>query len=252
MDVKKQVVIIIPTFNEQDSIEKTILDLENVILQINSHTISILVFDSSSTDNTQKIVKQLQNEFENIFLMTEPKKSGLGSAYVKAMTYVMNEINPDIIFQFDADGSHQPKYIPAMLELLNKEADVVVGSRYVSGGSIPSNWAFHRKLLSRAGNLIIRLFLTKKYSDYTTGFRGLYVKTLRQISLNALSNNYTFLLNQIWSLHKAGAKIKEYPIEFIDREKGYSKLPLNNITDSLKLVICLRFLEIKRYFFTSK
>lgn len=243
MNPKKKVVIIIPTYNEQESIEKTISSLEEVITQINSHEINILVFDSASTDKTQALVKRLQSQFSNILLLTEPKKSGLGSAYIQAIKYVVNELKADILFQFDADGSHQPKYIPQMLELLS-DADMVVGSRYIPGGSIPNDWAFYRKFLSTCGNLFIRTFLTRKYKDYTSGLRGIKTDMLRRVNLDHfLSNNYAFLLNLTWALHKAGGDIKELPIEFIDREKGTSKLPVKNIFESIRVVFYLRFLS---------
>lgn len=239
--MKKKIVVIIPTYNEQESIEKTLLSLQEIFSKLNSYNMNILVFDSASIDNTQQIVKNLQKTYQNIFLMTEPNKTGIGSAYIQAMNYVMKKLNADIIFQYDADGSHQPKYIPLMLDLLEKSADVVVGSRYISGGSIPSNWVLYRKLLSTLGNLMIRFMLTHKYTDFTSGYRAIKVKTLKRINLNQLlSKNYAFLMNLTWLLHKAGANIKELPIEFIDRKKGSSKLAIFNILETLKVVIFLR------------
>ncbi|MHB1947385.1 MAG: polyprenol monophosphomannose synthase, partial [Gammaproteobacteria bacterium] len=245
MNPNKTVVIIIPTYNEQESIEKTILDLQAVIKTLISYEVTILVFDSASTDETQNKVKKYQNCYQNIILLSEQQKTGLGSAYIKAMKYVINELKADIIFQFDADGSHQPKYLPGMLKILENGSDVVVGSRYIPGGSIPKDWALYRKLLSTFGNIIIRHFLTKKYTDYTSGYRGIKVPKLRQIDFDKLlSHNYPFLLNLTWLLHQAGAIIKEFPIEFIDREKGSSKLPINNILETIKVIISLRFYEI--------
>lgn len=238
------VIVIIPTYNEQESIEKTLLSLQHIFKQIPSYEMRILVFDSASTDDTQLIVKNLQKKFHNILLLSEKNKSGLGSAYIQAIKYVMSELKPDIIFQFDADGSHQPKYIPEMLELLKSGADVVVGSRYIPGGSIPSNWAFYRKFLSSFGNLFIRSILSKKYTDYTSGYRGIKTEILQRINMDDfLSNNYAFLLNFTWALYKAGANIKELPIEFIDRTSGISKLPIKNIYESIKVVLTLKFLQ---------
>src|SRR3989339_232103 len=246
--MKTKAVILIPTYNEQDSIAQTIHALENVFISIQKHEMSILIFDSASTDQTQNIIKQLQKKYLNIYFACEPKKSGLGSAYAQAIQYAIKELKADVVVEFDADGSHQPKYIPAMLDLLQNKADVVVGSRYVKGGSIPKDWGFHRKLLSCGGNIIARLFLTWKYKDFTSGFRATKTSYLKKINLDKLlSKGYAYKIHLFWLLHKLNAVIAEYPIEFIDREKGYSKLPRNNVMDSLRVVITLRFLELKRY-----
>jgi dolichol-phosphate mannosyltransferase len=164
------------------------------------------------------------------------------------MRYAMDVLKADIVFEFDADGSHKPEYIRPMLEKI-KSADVVVGSRYVAGGSIPNNWGWHRKLFSVLGNQVARCFLTRKYKDFTSGFRATRTRVLRNILPDAfLSSQYAYKLHLFWLLHKAGAVIKEHPIVFIDREKGYSKLPRNSILDSLRVVMCLRYVELKNYF----
>lgn len=208
----EEVVIMVPTYNEEGAIESTIINLQNIFTQISSHTMRILVFDSSSTDRTQDIVRNLQKQFNNIHLLTEPEKSGLGSAYVKAMKFAMHELKATVVFQFDADGSHQPKHIPEMLTLMESGPDVVIGSRYVPGGSIPEAWAYYRKCISKVGNQIARLFLTRKYHDYTTGFRAIKVAALRKVNLDGLlSKNYAHLMNLLWELHKTGAIIAESP-----------------------------------------
>lgn len=236
--------IIIPTYNEQENITATILALETVFQSVDQYEMSILVFDSASTDDTQRIVRHLQEKYANIFLLTEDRKSGLGSAYIQAMEHAMNVLSADIVVEFDADGSHQPKHIPGMLALLSKNSDCVVGSRYIKHGSIPTDWAIHRKFLSICGNLIARFFLTPKYKDFTSGFRATRASILRKINLpGLLSKNYAYKLHLFWAIHKAGAKIREFPIEFIDREKGNSKFPKNNMLESLKVVIVLRIID---------
>lgn len=246
----EKVIIIIPTYNEAQVIAQTIMQLEQVFAIIDStkYEMHILIYDSNSPDHTADVVKQLQSQYKNLHLIIEKTKSGLGSAYTQAITYVIDKLNADIIFEFDADGSHQPKYLPAILDKFTQGADVVVGSRYVKGGKIPQNWNIDRKILSRGGNLIARLFLTFKYKDFTSGFRGTRTTFLKKISYKKLlSKNYAYKLHLFWLLHKAKAKIIEYPIEFIDRKIGYSKFPKNNIYESLKVVILLRFFELKRY-----
>jgi dolichol-phosphate mannosyltransferase len=244
------VVIIIPTYNEEGHIGETLRLLEHEISQIKHHTFDILVFDSCSTDKTIPYVKSLQIKYKNLHLVEEDKKSGLGGAYIKAMGYVMKHLNADIIFEFDADGSHQPKYIPVMMNAIEKGADVAVGSRYIPGGKIEANWAFHRRMISRVGNYVARLFLTRKYHDITSGFRATKVSLLKDISLeNLLSKNYAYKIHLFWELHLRTRNIVEVPITFLDREHGVSKFPRNNMWESLKVVVLLRF---RKLFFMSR
>jgi len=243
----QKVVIIIPTYNESLTIEKTLSELEKVISSIANFDIHILVFDSASTDNTQKLVNKFKANNSNIHLLTEKSKTGLGSAYMQAMCYALSEMKADLIFEFDADLSHQPKYIEPML-LQTKNNDVVIGSRYVPGGSIPKEWSFDRKFLSVIGNFIARFMLTRKYKDFTSGFRVTKSSLLKQsLPKNFLSNQYAYKIQLLWLLHKSKAKIYEYPIEFVDRQKGQSKLPTNSIYDTLKVLFILRLHELKGY-----
>ena len=207
-----------------------------------------MIFDSKSQDNTIKVVKSAQKQYKNVILREEPQKTGLGSAYVQAMQIAMHELKADIVFEFDADGSHQPKYIPQMLDKIKNGADVVVGSRYIKGGTMPKDWGFQLQLLSFGGNLVARSVLTPKYKDLTSGFRATKTKFLKKVDLNnILSKDYAYKIHIYWALHELGAKIIELPIEFIDRVEGESKLPKNGIIDSLKEVFTLRFRKLKRF-----
>lgn len=243
----EKAIIIIPTYNEQENIGVIIDQLQVVFAQINHYEMGILVYDSNSTDKTSEIVKANQKKYPRIYLQTEEKKSGLGSAYIQAMKYAYQTLQADIVFEFDADGSHQPKYLIPMMEEFTNGADVVMGSRYVKGGSIPADWAPHRKLLSVLGNVIARIFLNAQIKDYTTGFRGTRTSFLKKIDLdNVKPKGYAYKIHLAWLLHLHNAKIVEFPIEFIDRQMGYSKLPKNNIIESLMLVFSLRWQRIKK------
>ncbi|WP_370449425.1 glycosyltransferase [Legionella sp. km772] len=243
----KSAVIIIPTYNEALCIKKTIQEVFQA-LATTDFTSHILVFDSCSTDNTQNIVRDLQNSYPNLHLQTEAQKTGLGSAYLQAMHYAVNELHADVVVEFDADLSHQPRYLPEMINKLRSD-DVVVGSRYVKGGSIPPNWGWHRKFLSVLGNLVARCALTRKYKDFTSGFRATRRSLLKEVlPKQFISNHYAYKLELLWRLHQAKAKIVEYPIEFIDREQGQSKLPANSIIDSLRVLGILRYRELYSYF----
>lgn len=243
----EKVVIIIPTYNEAMVIQDTINAVFKATQSIANFDVHVLIFDSASTDDTQKIVKNLAIDNPRLHLKTELKKSGLGSAYLQAMHYALNELAADIVFEFDADLSHNPKYIEPMLETI-KTCDVVVGSRYVPGGSIPSDWGWHRKLMSVLGNWIARLALTTIYKDFTSGFRATRRQVLNKVlPKQFLSSQYAYKIQLLWLLHQYKAKIREYPIEFVDRQKGFSKLPANSIIDSLRVLFILRYYEMKQY-----
>src|SRR3990167_10227213 len=166
----EKVVIIIPTYNEAEVIEGTLHALHEVCNNSVDFDIQVLVFDSASTDNTPMLVRKMQTSYNWLHMQTEKQKSGLGSAYLQAMRYALDKMSADLVIEFDADLSHQPKYLLPMLEI-SKKCDVVLGSRYVKGGSIPKNWGLHRKIISVFGNVITILFLTFKYKDFTSGFR---------------------------------------------------------------------------------
>jgi len=244
-----KVVIIIPTYNESESIANTVENLQVEFKKIKNHDMHILVIDSNSSDNTQVIIKKLQEKYKNIHLLVEKAKSGLGGAYIMAMKYAMEKMSADVVFEYDADGSHQPKYILGMVDTLAKGADVVVGSRYVPGGSMPKDWGFNRKLMSFGGNLIARstLFMFQ-YRDMTSGFRGTKTKLLKKVDLDGLfSKQFAYKIHLYYDLHKLGAKIVEYPIDFIDRTKGHTKFPANNVRDSLLLCFRLRLRDSKQF-----
>lgn len=244
----EKAVIIIPTYNEAAVIETTIHALFQATQHTSEFEIHILVFDSSSQDDTQSIIKRMQANYPTLHLFSETEKSGLGSAYHQAMEIAIDKLHADIVCEYDADGSHQPKYLLPMLNML-KSHDAVIGSRYVKGGKIPQDWGIHRKLFSVMGNWMARAVLHPKYRDYTSGFRATRTTLLKRILPNKfLSNQYAYKLHLFWLLHKAGAKIAEYPIEFIDRTLGESKLPANSVKDALRVIFTLRFKELRKYF----
>ena len=229
----EKVVIIIPTYNEALVIEKTLLEVFKATAPVSDMEIHVLVFDSASSDDTAQVVARLQKEYPRLHLQTEAKKSGLGSAYLQAMRYALSALSADIVMEFDADLSHQPQYIWPILEKM-KTYDVVVGSRYIQGGRIPKEWGWNRKLLSVLGNYVARFILTPKYKDFTSGFKATRGYILKKILPEQfISSQYAYKLELLWLLHQAKANICEYPIVFVDRQQGMSKLPTNSIWDSL-------------------
>lgn len=246
-----KIVIVIPTYNEKDNVGATIDNLIKVFDKLpQKHQIEILVIDDNSPDGTAEIVKQKAKLEPRIKLLPNRQKAGLGAAYIKAFRYAMAKLQADAVFEYDADGSHQPRYIPGMIAELDQGADVVVGSRYVPGGSMPDNWGLHRKLISYLGNFIARSVLwTWQYKDMTSGFRLTKTKFLKQVDLdNLLSKQFAYKIHLYYALHQLGAKIVEFPIDFIDRSLGKSKFPRNNILDSLRVVFTLRWRQNEKLF----
>lgn len=237
----ENVVLIIPTYNESAVIRQTISALSDIRSQLKNKQLNVLIFDSASTDLTVEIVKNMQADYDWLYLQQESKKSGLGSAYYQAMQYALKQLNADVVIEFDADLSHQPKYLLPMLEKIDTY-DVVIGSRYVRGGRLPADWAFYRKLISTMGNWVSRMVLSQKYKDFTSGFRATRKNSLIQVlNIPFISPNYGYKLDLLWRLHLLNARILEIPIEFVDREKGQSKLPRNSIVESLGVIFKLRF-----------
>ena len=246
-----KIVVVIPTYNERQNIAATIDGIEAIIPKLGQgHQLEILVIDDNSPDETAEAVKDKGRQYGNVKLLPNQDKQGLGAAYIKAFKYAMAKLGAEAVFEYDADGSHQPQYLPGMIKELANGADVVVGSRYVPGGSMPDNWGWNRKLVSYFGNFIARSVLwTWQYKDITSGFRLTRTKWLNQVDLdNLLSKQFAYKIHLYYALHRLGAKIVEFPIDFIDRSKGKSKFPRNNILDSLRVVFTLRWRQNEKLF----
>ena len=172
--MKKKAVIILPTYNERENIAHTIEVLQGVFAKIKNWHMSILVVDDTSPDKTYELVSQIAKKSTNVHLLINKQKNGLGAAYLKGMAEAFGRLEADVVFEFDADLSHDPTKIPEMLNRIDQGADMVLGSRYIKGGGIPSNWGWHRKFLSIVGNWTIMLVLTNfKIRDWTSGFRAI-------------------------------------------------------------------------------
>lgn len=247
---KEKVVIITPTYNERENISRLLPILLDQIFPTISDEFDphVLVVDDTSPDKTSEVVQTFINKSAQVHLFVNQKKSGLGGAYTKGMRYALETLKADIVFEFDADLSHNPKKIKAMLAKLSQGYDIVLGSRYIKGGSIPSDWGIHRKFLSIFGNKIIQVIVTDfSISDWTTGFRGIKRRVVEAVLpelTEAKFSGYTF---QIGFLHKAVRKrfrVAEVPIQFIDRDQGESKLGTEYIINTLSYILKVRAQEI--------
>ncbi|MDP3998537.1 MAG: glycosyltransferase [bacterium] len=241
-----KVVVINPTYNERENIGLLIEEEQKIFKSIKKHEMHTLVVDDSSPDETHKVVQEKMRKFKNVHLVIGGKL-GLGAAYIRGMDYAVNQLGADIIFEMDADFSHDPQKIPEFLEKIDRGHDFVIGSRYIPGGSIPQNWGIHRKIFSVIGNLLVRLILGRlKIHDWTGGFRAIRKEVFLKNHEKLYGfTGYTFQVALLYYAIQEGFKITEVPIDFVDRKYGKSKIaPLRYITRLLLYVIKARILEI--------
>lgn len=218
-------VIILPTYNERENIKLVLDALHQEAKKIPHHRCRYLVVDDLSPDGTGDIIRAYQKKQKDTYLL-EGKKEGLGKALLRGMTYAVHTLHAEYILQMDCDLSHDPTSVPAFIQKIDEGADFVVGSRYIKGGSIPSNWGVHRKIFSVVGNAIVRFGLGYSHvHDWTGGFRAYAVKYYE--ALKDEMKAYGGYVFQIAFLHKAiqiGAHVVEVPIHFTDRKFGHSKI----------------------------
>lgn len=245
-----RIAIINPTYNEKGNVERLIRILEEKIFpKIKNHELSIVIADDSSPDGTADEVKKLMKQWKNLHLSIG-KKLGLGAAYLRAMTYAFEELNADVVFEMDADLSHDPEKIPDFIKKIEEGNDVVIGTRYSGGGSIPANWPPQRKAFSIFGNIIVRLILMRfSTHDWTGGYRAIKREVFfKEKAQFTQYKGYTF---QVAFLHKVlqdKFKVAEVPFGFTDRTLGRSKIaPKEYIVDLLTYVITARIKELARF-----
>ncbi len=240
-------VIIIPTYNERDTIEKTLAALDPIITGIQDWQVDVLVVDDTSPDKTYELVESLTDRYPWLSLRINASKSGLGGAYLRGMAHAFDEMQASVVFEFDADLSHDPKKLPLFLKEIDAGADMVLGTRYTDGGGIPDDWGFHRKFLSVAGNLFIRaLFFEYSVTDWTTGYRAIKESVYRAVAPHLDSERFHGYTFQIGFLHQAlleGFTISEVPFVFVDREAGESKLGPEYIKNTLIYILKARFFD---------
>lgn len=238
----KNVVIILPTYNEKQNIGNIIEAILKQREKIANSNLSLLVVDDSSPDGTAAVVKDYAKQYTNIHLLSG-KKQGLGAAYIRGFKYAMRRMHADVVFEMDADFSHNPNDIPRLLEAINSGSDFVIGSRYITNGSIPKDWSVLRKLNSKWGNIFARHIAgIKKAKDCTSGFRAIRTSLLKKINLDTLNvKGYAFQISLLHQAVKHQAVITEVPIHFKDRVLGESKIRLKDIVEFVQAVFFLRF-----------
>jgi dolichol-phosphate mannosyltransferase len=223
-DRSPKVVVVVPTYNEWDNLPK-ILGKLDALKMPNLH---VLVVDDDSPDGTGNLADKLALESpETVGVLHRTEKDGLGRAYVAGITRALHE-GADIVIQMDADLSHPAETIPAMVQALaTTDVAVVLGSRYVQGGSVASDWGWRRKALSAWANFYVNAILRLHVKDATAGFKAWRAETLRKIDVSSIqSNGYAFQVEMNYRTVKHGMRIVEVPIRFEERAEGVSKMSL--------------------------
>jgi len=218
------------------------------IKKIDDWKLNILVVDDTSPDKTYQAVKKLKQKYKDLHLVLNKKKAGLGKAYLKGMDYAFNKLSADVVFEFDADFSHDLSKIPLFLDKIDQGYDLVLGSRYIPGGGIPENWGLHRKLFSILGNFIIMVVFTNfKIRDWTGGYRCIKKEVYNSVEPELQSERFSGYTFQIGFLTKAiskGYKVAEVPFKFVDRTIGESKLGAEYIKNTLLYIMKVRLQTI--------
>jgi dolichol-phosphate mannosyltransferase len=232
--------IIIPTLNEVDNIEKLIKELFSLKLDF-----SVLVVDDESTDGTQKAVERLTADFSDLFLLKRKGKKGLGKAYVDGFKWALKK-NFDYIFQMDADFSHNPQDLEKLFLVCHKfNYDVAIGSRYVKGVNVV-NWPMKRVLLSWFASKYVKHVTGMPIDDATAGFICYKRAVLEDLNIDKIKFvGYAFQIEMKYKIYLHNFKIKEVPVIFTDREKGKSKMSAKIIKEGILGVLKLRLNKLK-------
>lgn len=219
--------VIVPTFNERESIQ----EVTRRLFTAAPSGVDLLVIDDGSPDGTARVVKDMAAERPGIHLIERAGKQGLGTAYVTGFAWAI-ERGYDAVVEMDADLSHNPADVPRLLLRL-QDAELAIGSRYIPGGRV-ENWSKVRRALSAGGNLYARMWLGFGVRDSTSGFRAYDTAQLQRLDLTTLrSEGYAFQIEMTRRIHRAGGRIVEIPITFVERELGQSKMSKNIVAEAM-------------------
>ncbi|WP_432991573.1 polyprenol monophosphomannose synthase [Dactylosporangium sp. CA-233914] len=235
----QKVTVVVPTYNERDNLPELVAQLTALPLP-NLH---VLVVDDNSPDGTGEVADKLAIESpQTVAVLHRTAKDGLGRAYVAGMSRALED-GADVVIQMDADLSHPSSAIPAMVDALADETvAVVLGSRYVPGGRVAGDWAWHRKALSAWANFYVDTILRLGVRDATAGFKAWRAEALRGIDISSIrSNGYSFQVEMNYRVARQGLRIVEVPIHFAERTEGASKMSLRVQLESAMMPWKLRF-----------
>lgn len=224
--------LIVPTYNERENLPALVAAIE--ALPVNIH---LIVVDDNSPDGTGALAEELATHYPAIEVIRRPGKLGLGTAYAAGFERALAR-GAALILTMDADFSHDPRYLPAMLEA-SRHYDVVIGSRYIPGGGV-RNWGPERKLLSWGANAVAKALLGLHARDCTAGFRCYRRHVLETVDPASIrANGYSYLIEMLYQCQRAGFTIGEVPIIFVDRRLGQSKISQNEIYRAGRTVLRL-------------
>ena len=235
--IEGSLAVVVPTYNEA----KNLPELAERLFALGIPNTRLIVVDDNSPDGTAQVAEELAKKFQGkLELIQRPNKQGLGTAYVDGFSRALDE-GVDYVLQMDADLSHPPESIPALLEAL-KRADVVVGSRYIRGGSVDEHWSLKRRMLSYSANLGIRVVAGLQVKDATSGFKAYRGTVLRSLNLTQLKcKGFGFQAEMAHACQRRGYSVVEHPITFIDRAKGRSKMSPSIVLEALWRLLLLRW-----------
>ena len=220
-------IVVIPTYDERENVSRM---AESVC----ASDVEVLFVDDNSPDGTGEVLDSLAAHSPRVHVLHRERKEGLGRAYVAGFAKAL-ELGADLVVQMDCDFSHDPKDVPRLVAECEAGADLVIGSRYVRGGSTPG-WPFKRRLISRAGGIFIRTVTGMPLRDPTGGFKCWRKSALEKIDFATVASaGYSFQLEMNHRAWKAGLVVREIPIAFTDRVAGYSKITAGIAKESLKI-----------------
>ena len=226
---QKRILVFTACYNEKENIEKLILKIRE-----NLPEGEILIIDDNSPDQTKEVINDLKDKISKLYLIVREKKLGLDTAHKFAYEYAIKN-NYDYLITMDADLSHDPKELMNFVKNLDENA-FVIGSRYILGGKCEMKGT--RLIMSKIGNLVIKIFSKINSNEFTTSYRGFNIKKLKNFHLNDVKETgYSFFMGTLFELEKKNFYIKEIPITFADREQGISKIPRLEIFRTIKNLI---------------
>ena len=232
MTIDKKILVFTATYNESENISELI----SLIMEQNFKP-DLLIIDDNSPDGTYNKVQQMQKKFKNLFLIKRNGKLGLDTAHKEGYDFAKKN-NYDYFITMDADFSHDPSELPNFVKNLNN-FPIVLGSRYVTGGNCLMSG--RRLIISKYGNKFMKFIFQFDCNEFTTSYRGFNLKKLNDFHLNLIkTKGYSFFMGTIYEIFKKGFKVKEIPITFKDRSKGYSKIPRIEILRTLKNILFLK------------
>ncbi len=228
--VPTEALVVIPTFNERDTIQPLLAAI------LAYPGFGVLVVDDNSPDGTGHIVATVARRNPRVSLLGRPARMGMGQAYVAGFQQALRT-DAEFIFEMDADLSHDPAYLPQLLQMAKQDCDVVLGSRYIVGGGTP-DWSWGRRLISRAGNSVARTVLHLPVRDVTSGYRCYRRHALQAIDLSRIrASGYGFQVEMVYRALQAGLRVAEIPIIFADRRVGQSKMSTWIVVEAA-LIVC--------------